>query len=157
MTLAGNIVSTLASRGQTVAVAESLTGGLLAAALVDVPGASTAFAGGVVTYQPEQKVRQLGLDPELIATRGTVDPDVAVAMASAVRAKFGTDYAVSTTGVAGPGDSEGKPAGTVYIGLCGPQGSSATRLTLAGDRFEVRMLSVSEALSGLAAILGEQS
>lgn len=157
MTLARDLVAALVARGQTVAVAESLTGGLLASAFVDVPGASTVFAGGVVAYQTEQKIRQLGVDSQLLGERGAVDPEVAISMAAAVRKKFGTDYGLSTTGVAGPGESEGKPSGTVFIGLCGPDGSFATRCSFDGDRKAVRIGSVSAALSGLAAILGEQS
>ena len=157
MTLAGFIVEALASRGQTVAVAESLTGGLLANSFVEIPGASQVFTGGVVVYQADQKVRQLGIDPAVLATKGTVAPEVAVRMAESVREKFHADFGLSTTGVAGPDVIEGKPAGTVFIGIATPRGSQALAFSFAGSRHEVRMSSVAEALSGLVAIREEQS
>ena len=100
----------------TVATAESLTGGALAAAVVDVPGASACFEGAVVSYSNRVKTEVLGVPARLLAERGSVDPDVAVAMAEGVRRRLGTDWAVSTTGAAGPGPHDGKPVGTVYLG-----------------------------------------
>lgn len=157
MTQAHDLIKRLASGGQSVAVAESLTGGLLAAALVDTPGASAVFAGGVVAYQAEQKSRQLGIDPEFLAERGTVDPEIAMLMAKAVRERFATDFGLSTTGVAGPKESEGKAVGTVYIGISSSAGETVLAHHFTGNRNENRSRTVAEALSGLAAILEEQS
>ncbi|RYY41164.1 MAG: nicotinamide-nucleotide amidohydrolase family protein, partial [Actinomycetales bacterium] len=102
------VVRLLRERGETIGTAESLTGGLLCAALVDVPGASDVVVGGLVAYATQVKTDVLGIDPDLVDARGTVDPDVAVAMATSVHHLLGSDWGVSTTGVAGPGPSEGK-------------------------------------------------
>lgn len=157
MTIAGDLVQTLATRGQSIAVAESLTGGLLASAFVDVPGASRVFAGGVVAYQQMQKTRQLGIDEDFLRERGTVDADVARLMAEGVRARFDSDFGLATTGVAGPERTEGKPVGTVYIGIATKSGTHSLMYGFDGDRHEIRSLAVSAALSGLTAILEEQS
>lgn len=157
MTGAASLVRILAERGQNVAVAESLTGGLLAAAFVEVPGASRVFAGGVVAYQTEQKVRQLGIRAEFLAQHGTVDPDVARMMADSVRSRFETDFGLATTGVAGPGMSEGKAPGTVFIAIARRESTDVLRCDFEGDRQEVRNQTVLHALSGLVAILKEDS
>ena len=135
---AGEGVRLLRERGETIATAESLTGGLLCAALVDVPGASDVVVGGLVAYATQVKTDVLGVDADLVAARGTVDPGVAVEMAASVARVLGSDWGVSTTGVAGPGPSEGKPAGTVYVALAGPDGSEVVELALAGDRWAVQ-------------------
>ena len=157
MTQAHDIIERLASGGQSIAVAESLTGGLLAATFVDSPGASAVFAGGVVAYQAEQKSRQLGIDAAFLAERGTVDPDIAKLMAKGVRERFATDFGLSTTGVAGPEESEGKAVGTVYIGISSSAGETVIAHHFIGNRNENRSRTVAEALSGLAAILEEQT
>ncbi len=108
MTLAADVVDALRSADATVATAESLTGGLLCATLVSVSGASDVVRGGVVAYAPELKAELLGVDADLIAEQGTVTPEVAVAMAVGVRDRLGATYGLSTTGVAGPGPSEGQ-------------------------------------------------
>ncbi len=107
----------LASRGRprTIATAESCTGGLLAAALTEIPGSSRCFLGGVVAYADRVKALQLGVDPDLLRRWGAVSRPVAVAMAQGVRRSLGSDVGISTTGVAGPGASEGKPAGLVFV------------------------------------------
>lgn len=151
---AAEVVRLLRERGQTVATAESLTGGLLCAALVDVPGASDVVVGGVVAYATRVKTSVLGVDADLVAERGTVDPDVATAMATSVRGRLDADWGVSTTGVAGPGPSEGKPAGTVHVGIAGPDGHVASwQLELSGGRDRIRAATVAVALSHLVATL----
>jgi nicotinamide-nucleotide amidase len=101
-------------------VAESLTGGMLCSALIDVPGASAVVRGGVVSYATDLKHRLLGVDAGLLAANGPVDPDVATQMAHGVRERLGADWGVATTGVAGPDPQDGIAAGTVYIAVAGP-------------------------------------
>jgi nicotinamide-nucleotide amidase len=118
--IAADLVSALSERGQTVAVAESLTGGLVCATLVDVPGASAVVRGAVVAYATELKHRLLDVDGDLLARNGPVDPLVAEQMALGVRERLGADWGLSTTGVAGPDPQDGAPPGRVYIALAGP-------------------------------------
>ena len=146
----------LADAGWTVATAESLTGGRLAVQLTEAPGSSETFLGGVVTYATEAKVDVLGVDPGLVERHGVVSAECARAMARGVRALMGSTYALSTTGVAGPDDQEGKPPGTVYVGLAGPKGESALALDLVGGRSAIQDRTCTEALSALAAILREE-
>ncbi|MFC5678377.1 CinA family protein [Aeromicrobium endophyticum] len=157
MTVAAEVVDALRAAGATIATAESLTGGLVCASLVSVPGASDVVRGGVVAYSADVKIAMLGVDEALVADRGTVDAEVAASMASGVRDRLGATYGVSTTGVAGPGHSEGKPAGTVHVAVAGPQGVETTLLRLSGDRDEIRSGTVDALLSWLVARLGEES
>ncbi|GIH13711.1 CinA family protein [Rugosimonospora africana] len=149
------VLDALRGRRQTLSVAESLTGGLLAATIVDVPGASTVFRGGLVVYATDLKATLAGVDAALLAERGPVDPDVAAALALGVSERCGTDWGLSTTGVAGPGPQDGVAAGTVYIGLHGPGGADAVRrLALDGDRSAIRRNVVTAALALLAGAVG---
>jgi nicotinamide-nucleotide amidase len=157
VTLAADVVDALRSADATVATAESLTGGLLCATLVSVSGASDVVRGGVVAYAPELKTALLGVDADLIATQGTVTSEVALAMAVGVRDRLGATYGLSTTGVAGPGPSEGKPAGTVHVAVAGPGETWTTQLDLVGDRDTIRSRTVDALLSWLVARLGEES
>lgn len=157
MTLAADVVDALRAAGATVATAESLTGGLVCATLVSVPGASDVVRGGVVAYAAELKTELLGVDAELIAKRGTVDADVAAQMAAGVRERLGATYGLATTGVAGPDASEGKPAGTVHVAVAGPGGPVTRLLSLSGNREIVRTETVAALLSLLVATLGEES
>lgn len=157
MTAADEAVAALRSAGATVATAESLTGGLVCATLVSVPGASDVVRGGVVAYAPEVKTTALGVDAGLIAERGTVDAEVAAAMAQGARERLSATYGLATTGVAGPDPSEGKPPGTVHVAIAGPDGVRTTLLELSGDRDEVRRRTVDALLSWLVATLGEES
>jgi nicotinamide-nucleotide amidase len=150
---AAALVAAAVRRGVTLSTAESLTGGALAAAVVDVPGASECFEGAVVSYSSRVKAEVLGVPAGLLAERGSVDPDVAVAMAEGARRRLGTDWGVSTTGVAGPDPHDGKPVGTVYVGVAGPAGSSAHELAAAGDRAAIRAAAVEAALDRLTAAL----
>ncbi|MGH1564811.1 CinA family protein [Mumia sp. DW29H23] len=147
------LVDALRDAGATVAVAESLTGGAVCARLVDVPGASDVLRGAVVAYATELKASLLGVDELLLAARGPVDPEVAEAMADGVRRRLGATYGLATTGVAGPGPSDGKPAGTVYVAVAGPDGAAARRLALDGDRAAIRSGTVEAVLEELAARL----
>lgn len=146
MSTAARLIDALRERDQSVAAAESLTGGLLVATLVEVPGASDVVAGGVVAYTATAKAEVLGVSSSLLDERGTVDARVAEQMADRVRSLYGSDWALSTTGVAGPGPHEGHPAGTVHVGLAGPDGSRSVELLLGGDRSAIRAATVQAAL-----------
>jgi len=131
-------VATLTRRGLTVAVAESLTGGGVTAALVDVPGASRVLRGGVVAYATELKASLLGVDADLLGRAGPVHPEVAAQMARGVRSRLGADLGLATTGVAGPGGQDGHPAGEVHIAVDTAGGTRVESLRLDGDRSAVR-------------------
>ncbi|MDO9063141.1 MAG: nicotinamide-nucleotide amidohydrolase family protein [Microbacterium sp.] len=156
--IASRVLATLTERGLTLAIAESLTGGLLTAAIVDVPGAATALRGGIVAYDTRVKHTLLGVDADLLASAGAVDPRVAIAMARGVRAATALDTATSiglaTTGVAGPDAQDGKPPGTVHLGISTDAGDSARSLVLSGGRAEIRRAAVAAALQLLADTLG---
>jgi nicotinamide-nucleotide amidase len=145
------ILETLAARAETVAVAESLTGGLLAATLVDVPGASAVFRGGFILYATDLKHRLGGVSRDLLHERGPVDPEVALSMAVGARNACAADWGLSTTGVAGPEPVGGLPAGIAYVACHGPLAYGATRrLRLSGDRPAIRRAVVGAALDLLA-------
>src|SRR5438128_1744193 len=145
----------LRARRQTLAVAESLTGGLLAATIVDVPGASLAFRGGLVVYATELKHTLAGVPRDLLDARGPVDPDVALALADGARHACGADWGLATTGVAGPDPQGGVPVGTVYVACAGPH-RAVRELHLSGDRPAVRHGAVTAALDLLAGYLAGQ-
>lgn len=137
----------LAARGRTVATAESCTAGLLGGALTDVPGSSAWYRGGVVAYADDLKTSLVGVDPETIRAHGAVSEAVALALATAIRARCGADYGLGVTGVAGPsGGSVEKPVGLVFVALAGPDGADRRELRLSGDRRQVRERSVTAAL-----------
>ena len=137
-------------RHMTVTTAESLTGGLIAATLVEVPGASNVLRGGYVTYQSEAKTMMLGVPSDLIERCGVVSAEVAVSMAEGARKKLDVDMAVSATGVAGPGGgTEECPVGTVYLGIADREKSYAVALHLSGTRERIRTLTVKHALHAL--------
>lgn len=141
------LVELLVARGETVAAAESLTGGLLTATLVTVPGVSRVLRGGLVVYATDLKHSLAGVDADLLAARGPVDPDVALALARGARERCGADWGLATTGVAGPGPQDGVPAGTVYVALAGPGDAERVRaLSIDGDRSHVRQAAVESAL-----------
>ena len=149
--IALRLVAALRERGDTVAVAESLTGGLVTSALVDVPGASTVLRGAVVAYASDLKHRLLGVDAGLLAARGPVDAEVAVQMAGGVRARLEATWGVATTGAAGPDPQDGAPPGTVFVAVDGPGGPRVRRADLPGDRQAVRAAAVELALAEAAA------
>ena len=152
-----DVVDALRGTGQTVATAESLTGGLLCAALVDVPGASDILLGGIVAYLPETKIDVLGVDPDLIERVGTVHDDVAAAMAEGAIRVMGSTWGMASTGVAGPEPNEGKPVGRVHVAVAGPDGVDTRELSLRGDRALIREQTVDAALSLLIGRLGEET
>jgi nicotinamide-nucleotide amidase len=131
----------------TVAVAESLTGGMVAAALSERAGASAILRGGVVVYATELKHTLAGVPQQLLDERGAVDPDVAAALATGVRERLGATYGLGVTGVAGPSPQDGKAVGTVFIACCGPLRTTVQELALSGDRAAIRLASASAVLS----------
>ncbi len=148
---AARLVAELTRLGMTIAVAESLTGGLVVAELVGVPGASAVVRGGVVAYATELKATLLGVDTELLAARGPIDPEVARQMADGVRTRLGSDgrpadIGLATTGVAGPEQQGRHPVGEVWLGLAMEGMVEARGLTLGGDRASIRTATVSESL-----------
>lgn len=152
VTLEAVVGEALRARGETLVVAESCTGGLLAERLTRTPGSSDTFLGGVVTYSNELKVGLLGVPPELLASRGAVSEEVAGAMARGARERLGGDWALAITGVAGPGGgSPEKPVGTVHVALAGPAPDDARhrRLGYPGDRRRIRWLASQVALEML--------
>ncbi|MCL7430381.1 nicotinamide-nucleotide amidohydrolase family protein [Streptomyces sp. YS415] len=152
---AAEVVRLLTVRGETLAVAESLTGGLVAAEITAAPGASQAFRGSVTAYATDLKQRVLGVDAALLERRGAVDPQVAAEMAAGVRKALGADWGIATTGVAGPDEQDGQPVGTVFVAVDGPRaadsgsagGGKVASLRLNGDRAEIRMESVRSVLA----------
>lgn len=150
--LGAHLHAELLRRGQTVACAESLTGGAVADALSAAPGASATFVGGVVSYATRVKTDVLGVPADVVEEHGVVSAPCAAAMADGVRRLLRTDWAVSTTGVAGPDTQEGKPVGRVYVGVAGPAGTTTHELALTGDRAAIRKSAVREALQ---AVLGQ--
>ncbi|MBG6083777.1 CinA family protein [Zhihengliuella flava] len=147
--VSARIVAEAVARGLTVATAESLTAGRVAAAIADTPGASAVLRGGVVSYASEVKASLLGVSTSLLARVGSVHPDVAERMAVGARTACGADVAVSTTGVAGPEAHDGQSVGTVYIGWSTSRGTGQQRLSLAGDRESIRAQATDAALQAL--------
>lgn len=154
MNVAAQVLSLLVRRGATVAVAESLTGGLIGATMTGPMGASAAFRGGVIAYATDLKASLLGVPRDLLDREGAVHPDVAAAMAAGVRKLTDSDYGLAVTGVAGPDPQDGKPVGTVHVALCGPGERLWHRdLHLTGDRHGIRNATCREALSLLEGVL----
>lgn len=143
------LIHALAERGLTVAVAESLTGGLVVADLVSVPGASAVVRGGIVAYATDLKHDLLGVDAALLAAGGPIQAAVAEQMADGARARLAADMGLATTGVAGPDPQDGHPPGEVWIAVASAAGIRSVRLELGGDRAAIRRETV-EAVVGLA-------
>ncbi|MBG0828825.1 nicotinamide-nucleotide amidohydrolase family protein [Planomonospora sp. ID67723] len=155
---AARVLSLLVARGETAAVAESLTAGAIGAALTGPPGASAAFVGGVVSYATELKQRLLGVPADLLEREGAVHPQVAEAMAGGVRELTGATYGLAATGVAGPDPQDGKPVGTVHLAVSGPGRRVWHReLHLSGTREEIRGWTVNEAVDLLGEVLETNS
>ncbi len=140
------VLDLLKARGESLAVAESMTGGLLAARLTAIPGASQAFLGGATVYSMGAKVALLGLDPERLAVEGTVSEATSRRLAEAVRAKLGATWGLAVTGNAGPGAEGDAPLGTVFLAVAGPKGTVSRGLTLPGDRADVQLRATAGAL-----------
>lgn len=148
--LIGRVHRNLVDRGMTVAVAESCTGGLLGAALTERPGSSAYFLGGIQAYANSVKEQLLGVSHETLLSFGAVSEEVASEMALGVQRLTGSDWALSTTGIAGPdGGSEEKPVGTVWVSVADSAAVYSHKLLLDGDRSNVRNHTVLEALSML--------
>lgn len=135
---AGELVALLRARGLTLAVAESLTGGMLASELVSVPGASTVFVGGVVAYATRVKAETLGVDADLLEREGAIHPRVAEQMAAGVRQLLSADLGLATTGAAGPDPQDGHEPGEVWIAAATADRTVSRELRLAGDRESIR-------------------
>jgi nicotinamide-nucleotide amidase len=153
--LAGQVIEVLRAEGQTVAVAESLTGGLVAAALTTIPGASLAVRGGVVAYATDVKAALLSVPQRMLDEHGAVYPGVAAAMAVGVRQRLGATFGLATTGVAGPDPQDGQPVGTVHIAVSADDDTVVRTLALDGDRDRIRRLTVDRSLALLLGRLRE--
>jgi nicotinamide-nucleotide amidase len=157
---AAEAIALLVERNLTIAVAESLTGGMLVASLIDVPGASAVVNGGIVAYNTELKQSLLGVDAELLAEHGAVHPDVARQMAEGVRSRLAVggrpaDVGLATTGVAGPEPQDGQPVGTVFVAVAIEGRVEVIGLSLSGSRADIRSASVGAALENLVRMLEE--
>ena len=141
------LIDALATAAETVAVAESLTGGLVCSTLVHPAGASRVVIGGAIVYSTDVKASVLGVDQVLLAERGAVDAAVAVQMAAQVRTKFGSTIGVATTGVAGPDPQEGVAVGTVFVAVTSDRGDSVEEHHFSGTRDDIRWAAVDAALA----------
>ncbi|HKC19687.1 MAG TPA: CDP-diacylglycerol--glycerol-3-phosphate 3-phosphatidyltransferase [Candidatus Dormibacteraeota bacterium] len=150
--LAGELAEVLRQSGLTVAVAESITGGMIGSAITDEPGSSEYFIGGVIAYSNEVKRKDLDVPADMLETVGAVSSDVAVAMAKGARTRLGTSLAVATTGIAGPSAAgTSKPIGLTYIAVASDAGAFAREFTFSGDRAAIRRHAAEEALRLLIA------
>jgi nicotinamide-nucleotide amidase len=143
--------------GATVAVAESLTGGRLCAALTATPGASATMRGGLVVYATDLKASLAGVDAALLTERGAVDPQVAAALAAGARTRLAATFGVGVTGVAGPEPQDGCEVGTVFAAVAGPTGVTSRSWNFAGDRAAVQAAAVSGCLQLLAEAVGPRA
>ena len=154
---ARQVLAALARRTETLATAESLTGGLVGELITDVPGASVSYLGGVVSYATRLKATLAGVSPETLTALGPVAERTAAEMAAGIAARCAATWGLSTTGVAGPDQQDGHPVGQVFVAVHGPGGRSVVReLRLAGDRSQIRRSSAAYALALLAEQLGEE-
>lgn len=151
------VVERLRRAGLTVATGESLTGGLVSAALVDVPGASSVVRGGVVTYATSLKAQVLGVEQAVLDDGGPVQAEVARQLARGAARLLGADCGIGTTGVAGPGPSDGHPAGTVFVAASRGDTVRVRELALAGTRPLIRRASTAAALALLVGLLADES
>lgn len=157
-TTGAEIIALLTERHWSIGVAESLTGGLLVAELIRIPGASAVVRGGVVAYDTRIKHSVLGVDAQLLAAHGAVHPDVAAQMAAGVRVALAADgeptyIGISSTGVAGPDPQDGQPVGTVFLGFAIGTEVHTTQLALSGSRDDIRKESVTRSLATLLELL----
>ena len=150
--LTQEIINTLRELGETLVTAESLTAGGLSGAITSIPGASDIFLGGVTAYASSVKISHLQVDPQLIAKHTVYSQEVAIAMAAGALESFHSTWAIATTGVAGPGPSEGITGGTVWVAIAGPI-NQTIELSLDGERESVRNAAVSSAIATFARIL----
>lgn len=153
---ARTLVADLTVRKQSVATAESLTAGLLAATLAGVPGASVVLRGGLITYIEDTKIALAGVAPQLLDAVGPVAEPTARAMAVGARQRCAATWGIGLTGVAGPEPHGGHPVGTVFLGLAGPVDTEVVQLALTGTRWEIRVAAVAEAIARLRALVEQQ-
>ena len=146
---ARELVEALVRRGQTLATAESLTAGLLAATVAGVPGASAVLRGGLIVYATDLKGSLAGVDSAVLASDGPVAASTAAQLAEGARDRCAADWGIGLTGVAGPDPQDGHAPGTVFVGVSGPDGTEVTALQLSGERWEIRFGSVRLAVSSL--------
>jgi nicotinamide-nucleotide amidase len=151
--IATSVVKKLLKKKATLSVAESITGGGLAAAITEVAGSSSVFLGGVIAYADEIKINELKVDAKTLKKFTAVSEEVAKEMAVGARKKFNTDYAIATTGVAGPGKAYGQKAGTVWIAIASKKEVFAIALALSGSRDLIRHATIESALASFERIL----
>jgi nicotinamide-nucleotide amidase len=151
--IAQSVVKKLTKKKATLSVAESITGGGLAAAITDVAGSSKVFMGGVIAYDDDVKVKELSVNKKSLSKFTAVSEEVAKEMAAGVLAKFKTDYAIATTGVAGPGKAYGQKAGTVWVAIASKKEVFAIALSLSGSRDLIRHATIESALASFERIL----
>jgi nicotinamide-nucleotide amidase len=147
------IIDILRQRKETIAVAESVTGGEIAAKISEVPGASDIFLGGVVAYSIASKIRDLDVSAKIIEEFGVYSETVAAEMARGIRSRFDSDWAIGITGVAGPGPDDEVAPGSIWIAILGPAGVQNLQLSLTGTRQQIRNGAVTSALATLERIL----
>ena len=150
---ARGLVADLTVRRQTVATAESLTAGLLAATIAGVPGASVVLRGGLITYTEATKTALAGVPRQVLAELGPVAAPTARALAVGAKERCRATWGVGVTGVAGPDPHGGHPVGTVFVGLTGPVDTEVMELTLSGTRWDIRMGAVQRAISRLRSLV----
>ena len=151
--IAKSVIKALTKQRKSICVAESITGGGLGEALTQIPGSSKVFVGGVITYSDDLKVSELGVSKGDLKKYTAVSEEIAISMAKGALKKFKTDYALATTGVAGPGMAYGKKAGTVWIAVASKKESFTVALSLPGTREVIRHATIASALSALERIL----
>ena len=157
MNIALSVVSSLRQRNQTLSVAESVTGGGISSAITEVEGASQVFLGAVISYSRSSKERDLDIPKKLIDDFGIYSEETAIAMARGVKNRFQSDWAVATTGVAGPGDSDGVKAGSIWVAFVGPEIEETLFLQISGSRQQVRSGAVASLFPAFERILGRTS
>ncbi|MFJ9363549.1 CinA family protein [Nocardia sp. NPDC101769] len=153
---AAELVAALAAAGQTVATAESLTAGLLSAAIAGIPGASTVLRGGLIVYATDLKQSLAGVSADTLAVDGPVAASTAEQLAVGARHRCGADWGIGLTGVAGPEPQDGRPVGTVFLGIAGPESTEVLRLKLSGDRWTIRVGAVRAAVTELVRIVRDE-
>ncbi len=147
------IIKVMKRRGLTLSTAESITGGGLGELFTSIPGSSGVYQGGLITYSDVSKTKFLGVLKKTLNKYTAVSEEVAIAMAQSVRAQFKTDYAISTTGVAGPGRAYDQKAGTVWIAIDSRDGTTTVALALTGDRAEIRHATLESVIATFSRIL----
>jgi len=151
--IAQSVVKKLTKKKATLSVAESITGGGLASAITEVSGSSKVFVGGVIAYEDSLKISELKVDAKTLKKFTAVSEEVAKEMATGALKKFKTDYAIATTGVAGPGKAYGQKAGTVWVAIASKKEVFAIALSLSGSRDLIRHATIESALASFERIL----